>query len=130
MSGVSSAVWSHMERISIQAVRDWESELVRRCFSAAERANLASEPLQTVAGRLALKRAICRLAAHRLGVSSIQEADVEIGRTGNGAPVVVRVAFDDPAIRAVLENQVHVSISHSRQSAVGIAVILKPQAAS
>jgi phosphopantetheine--protein transferase-like protein len=128
MNGVPSAVWSHMEQISIQAVRDWESELMQRCFSPAERQDLACEPLQTIAGRLALKRAICRLAAQRFGASTLQEADVELQRTPNGAPAIVRVTLSDRALRNILENDLYVSISHSRKSAVGIAVILRSQA--
>jgi len=115
---------SFMETVPIASVRGRERKILRQYFSKDEQAALARKPAQTIAGQLALKMAICNLVAELHAASPVREKEVEITRTSLGAPRIDKVSCTDNTVKTSLENDVHVSISHARESAVAVAVIL------
>ena len=123
MNQAGTRLRTFMETIPIASVTGREQAILERYFSMDERAALAHRPAQTIAGQLALKTAICNLVAELFSASPIGETEVEITRTPLGAPRIDRITCSDDGAKARLENDVLVSISHARESAVAVAVI-------
>jgi len=96
-----------------------EERLVRersRYFDDGEAAELAGAPLRTWAGRMALKEALARLWQYRELPGTPR--DFRIGRGPNGAPRLLDEVPGGPGVLA----GVRVAISHSRDTACGLAV--------
>jgi hypothetical protein len=91
-------------------------EVLARSFSPAEAAALQGRADRSVAGRLALKRALADLWPLLLPGSAPQPADFAIASAADGGPVLA--AAPGPA---ALRASVRVSISHSRTTAWGLA---------
>lgn len=87
-----------------------------RYFQDQEAAVLEGAPLTTWAGRMALKEALVRLGESLGG--SCDPRDFRIVRAPNGAPRLIVEGQGDPNLWA----GVRVSISHSRDTACGLAV--------
>ncbi|MHB8837045.1 MAG: 4'-phosphopantetheinyl transferase superfamily protein [Candidatus Methylomirabilia bacterium] len=104
---------SYRETLQVAAVEAGRRQIEEEHFSPAEVAAFGKRRAQSVAGALALKRALVRLWA--AAGAAAAPRDFELGHHASGAPRLVAapagVAFAD----------VFVSISHTRQWAYGLA---------
>jgi len=105
---------SYLETLQVAAVEAGRGRIEEEHFSPAEVAAFGKRRAQSVAGALALKRALVRLWA-AAGATPAAPRDFELGHHASGAPRLVAA----PA-GVGLEN-VSVSISHTRQWAYGLA---------
>jgi phosphopantetheinyl transferase (holo-ACP synthase) len=108
-------VYTFLEAVSIAEVEKNRPAIALRSFTAAERAELSGRRAQTMAGFLALKRALVRLASSVYGDASLCEKDFVLAHRANGAPHCLRVP---PACAGV-----RVSVSHTRDWAYGLAAV-------
>jgi phosphopantetheine--protein transferase-like protein len=116
---------SVVEVIPIADIEGHLEDTLLRCFSEPEQQRFENRPARTIAGQVALKAAVRGLAQKALGAGDIALEDIDITRGENGAPRIRRVSTADADVNEVLENRVLVSISHSRVSAVGLAVLAR-----
>lgn len=119
----SPVVRSFLEIIPLEEVRPQLSEILSRDFNPSELETGRKRPVQSVAGRVALKRAICKLAAECYGLKELVPRDITIRTTAEGAPFLFHIDSGNAASDQALVSDVFVSISHSRTTATGLAVI-------
>jgi phosphopantetheinyl transferase (holo-ACP synthase) len=112
-----------LEVISIDDVRAHLDACLAQDFNEAEKRYRENRPLQSVAGCLALKRALCRAAVDCFGLYRIHERDFTIETPKNDAPRLARIDTEDTAVARAMQDAAFVSISHSRTTAAGLAVI-------
>ena len=105
--------------VRIAEVRDQAAELLARHFAPEEAAGLAVKPAQSLAGALALKRALVQLFREADPRAEVTERDFHLTHDGDGAPRVI--GWPGSARAAVAPCAVRVSISHSRTTACGVA---------
>ena len=123
MVGPKKRVRSVLETVSVLEVKEAAQTVLSRDFTEEERALFENRPAQSIAGQLALKTAVCRLAADLAAGHPLACRQVEISRHPTGAPIIGSVSCDDGALKALLERALHLSISHTKTTAVGLAVI-------
>jgi hypothetical protein len=109
---------SFLETVLVAEVERDRDTVLAAHFSERERRALDGRSARSVAGDLALKRALVRVAAARDVRAA--ETDFEIGRAPGGAPAVL-VAPDGFPIAP--GGPVFISIAHGRQTACGLAVL-------
>lgn len=119
----TAAPQSVIEVVAIADIEHRHRDRITADCSETERRWLATKPLQTIAGQLALKAALGRLIRDDLGESTVSLRCVDILRDENGAPYLKGAPELDADLRRRLEQDVMVSISHSRTSAVGMATL-------
>ena len=95
-----------MEAVLLAEIEMHRHTLLKGCFDEAERSGAETLSLPSLAGRVAAKRAVCRL----LGAPLVPK-DVSIEKKRDGAPRI-----SSPQIADVL-----ISISHTKTAAVGFA---------
>lgn len=111
-------VRSCLETIAIAAVESARARVGEEHFRAAELADLGSRRVQSLAGSLALKRALCALWAEIVGGAPCSAPrDFELGHLGSGAPLLVA------APPGIAPARVRVSIAHTREWAYGLAAV-------
>ncbi len=113
---IRSAV-SHLETLQVATVEAERRRIEGEHFSAREIADLGGRRVQSVAGFLALKRALARLWAAEGGVASVEPRDFELGHHASGAPRIVA------APEGVALSDAFVSITHTRQWAYALAAV-------
>ena len=123
MVGPKHHIRSFLETVSVSAVENALEEILFSHFTKKERALFEQRPVQSIAGQMALKSAVLRLAADLAAAVRLERQHVEIVRDPSGAPRIGSVICADAELKAVLENELHLSISHTRTTAVGLAVI-------
>jgi len=102
-------------------VRD-RAALTAACFTPDELAEIPAGRPQTLAGSLAVKRALVQLAAALGEPVQVAEKDFVLSHDRRGAPRLVSApAPVGPAVPARLAD-VRISISHTREWAYGLAV--------
>ena len=111
-------IHSFLEIVSIAEVERDRSAIASQCFSEGEMAELASRRTQTMAGFLALKKALAGLFSSAAGGAGFSERDFILSHDENGAPRLVSCP-ELPGGRGALK--VHLSISHTREWAYGLA---------
>lgn len=116
----SAAVLSFLGTVEIAHVKQSLGAMLEADFSEQERAALGGRSVQSVAGFLALKRAVMALARSVGAGSHLSERDVELSHDANGAPVVLSVGA---GAGAGILGRLRVSISHTSTTAYGLAVI-------
>jgi len=104
---------SHLEWLRVAAAEAERRRIEEEHFSPREIDGLGSRRVQSLAGALALKRALARLWAGA-GVAAAP-GEFEVGHHASGAPRLVA------APGGVALADVYVSISHTRQWAYGLA---------
>jgi phosphopantetheine--protein transferase-like protein len=111
-------VRSRFETIAIEAAASDRARIEEEHFRDAEIADLGNRRVQSLAGALALKRALVALWAEAAGgAAPARPRDFGIGHLGSGAPLLVSAPPGlDPA-------RVRVSISHTREWAYGLAAV-------
>lgn len=118
-----------MSRLSVVASVEIDEvirlgEAVWSRFSEAEREELEGCHPQSIAGFLAVKRALCALCHEQCRTLVIEERDFELHRSSDGAPIVMRAKplnFEAKSSKNVY-SELSVSISHTRVRAYGLAV--------
>jgi phosphopantetheinyl transferase (holo-ACP synthase) len=115
---VRSRVCSFLESASIAETRRTLAVVLARDFSPAEANSLRAGPVQTVAGFLALKRAVIAAARALSPDTELREREVVLRHDASGAPRLLRV----PARleKKVQRRRLFVSISHTRETAWGL----------
>lgn len=120
MSRKMRVIRSFLEIVLLADVKRSRNVVMEEKFSIREKAHLARAPLQTVAGFLAVKKAVAALAASVSGVG-LDEREVVLSHAKSGAPRLVsipkKLCADMPDKKNIL-----VSISHSKTHAFGLAV--------
>jgi phosphopantetheinyl transferase (holo-ACP synthase) len=108
-------VRSCLEAISIKDTARDKEALVEGCFTKREIAKIQDGKLETICGNLAVKRAVKKVLGDG-GISSFAPQAIEIGRSNNGAVEVLVHGYDNA------DNALRVSISHTKETAYGLAV--------
>lgn len=106
---------SYLETLPVAAVEAGRRQIEEEHFSPAEVAAFGKRRAQSVAGALALKRALIRLWA--AAGAAAEPRDFELGHHASGAPRL------NAAPAGVALADVFVSISHTRNWAYGLAAI-------
>jgi len=106
-------VSAHLETLQVPAVDAARRQIEAEHFSPREIADLGSRRVQSLAGALALKRALVRLWS--AAGAAAAPRDFALGHHPSGAPRLVT------APGGVALADVHVSISHTRQWAYALA---------
>jgi phosphopantetheinyl transferase (holo-ACP synthase) len=106
---------SHLESLQVATVEAGRRRIEEEHFSPREIADLGSRRVQSLAGFLALKRALVRLWAAAGASAAAEPRDFELGHHTSGAPRVVA------APQGVELADVFVSIAHTRKWAYGLA---------
>jgi len=88
-------------------------------FSAEEQAELSTRHIRSTVGSLALKRAVLHLLFQGKD-GGLTEKDIVLGRRPNNRPVLLFLP-DRPGLS--LSNTLFLSISHTRSTAYGLAVL-------
>jgi phosphopantetheinyl transferase (holo-ACP synthase) len=109
-----------LEAVSIKdTARDIEAVL-KATFTKWEIEKIKDGKVETICGNLAVKRAVKKVLTTG-GVSGLVEQAIEIGRSKSGA-VEVLVHGND-----ITHNGLRVSISHTKDTAYGLAVYVTEQ---
>jgi phosphopantetheinyl transferase (holo-ACP synthase) len=108
---------SRLETLAVAAVEAERKQIEEQHFSPREIGDLASRRAQSLAGFLALKRALAALWADAGCTAAVQPRHFELAHHASGAPRLVA------APEGVARADVFVSISHTRQWAYGLAAI-------
>jgi phosphopantetheinyl transferase (holo-ACP synthase) len=109
-----------LSRLASLAIAEVEAErdaIEARDFSPEEIADLGRRRVQSLAGSLALKRALIALWGEA-GFAPVAPRDIELAHRDSGAPQVVAAPRGLPAAL--------VSIAHTRAWAYGLAVLPQP----
>ncbi len=114
-------IYSQVERIAMADVAAQRDLFEAQYLTEAEIEATANRHVQTVAGFVAVKRALCTLYA-RLGLGKWSERDFVLTHTANGAPTIISCPpcrHDESGAPAL---GLHISIAHTKQHAYGLAV--------
>ncbi len=116
-AGVVAAgrVGVRLETLAVAAVEADRRRIEDEHFSAAELADLGRRRVQSLAGFLAIKRALAGLWVEAGGGAAARPREFELGHHANGAPRLVAA----PA--GVAPEEALISIAHTRQWAYGLA---------
>jgi phosphopantetheinyl transferase (holo-ACP synthase) len=109
------AAGSRLESLPVASIAADRSRVEEEHFTPREIADLGSRRAQSLAGALALKRAL--VALWEAAGAAAAPRDFELGHHASGAPRLVA------APRGVALAEVFVSISHTRQWAYGLAAV-------
>ena len=94
---------------------------MRRNFSPKETGRLINAPLQTIAGMIALKRAMVKMIAAVCG-QRMSGKNIVLSHDKNGAPRLV-VLPQKAGTGMPDKKNIRISVSHSKTHAYGLAVI-------
>jgi phosphopantetheinyl transferase (holo-ACP synthase) len=117
------SIESFLKTVLIADFEAHREEMMSTYFCPKERSVWTNKPARSIAGRIALKSAVCALAQKHFSAKTWSPHDVEIETDPNGAPGVAANSVSDPAFCAALTTEIFVSISHSKTSAAGLAVL-------
>jgi holo-[acyl-carrier-protein] synthase len=121
MKNKTVSVTSFLEIVSLASVKRAKSDLVRRNFSPRKTEKLNSAPLQTIAGVIALKKALVKMITAVCG-KRMSGKDIVLSHDKNGAPRLIAM----PEIAGVGmpdKKNIRISVSHTKTHAYGLAVL-------
>ncbi len=118
---MKKTTYSITKIIDIADVKNNYECYLSRSFEKNSRQTIPGN-IASISGIIALKQAVCQLFLEAVGVD-VDERDIIISHKKNGAPYILKIAFSrNPETTLELsENQIHVSISHTRKAACGLA---------
>jgi phosphopantetheinyl transferase (holo-ACP synthase) len=119
MNDNSMTITSFLEIVSLAGVKRAKSGIMRRNFSLKETDRMFNAPVQTIAGMIALKRALKKMIAVVYGASTGAK-EIVLSHDKSGAPRLV--ALPQKAGMPEKKN-IRVSVSHSKTHAYGLAVL-------
>jgi len=111
-----------LEMVPIAEVAAKRAQIEAQFFSAAERDELKSRHVQSVAGGLALKRALCALFHQRFAGFSFGPAHFMLRHDPDGAPRIAGLPPPWPAVTTARRERLFVSITHTKLEAAGLVV--------
>ena len=123
MASCEKRIHSALKTISVLEVKAAVQDILSNDFTEKEHALFEMRPAQSIAGQLALKSAVCQLAEEIGAAVPLTCRQVEISRQPSGAPTIGSVSSVDTRLNGVLKSALHLSISHTKTTAVGLAVI-------
>lgn len=113
-------VTSVLKMVDINEVKNNRQAILESDFQMEERNTLAGRHVRSTAGILALKHALCTLL-HQITGLSIDKKDWQIAWSATGRPEI----HSSPSrlnSSSFLQQNLFLSISHSRKTAYGLAV--------
>jgi len=123
VASAQSVVRSAVGSVQIAEVAARREELLREQCTGDERSELAGRHVQSLAGSLALKQALVVLLGGPRGADDVRPSEIEIRRRADGAPTVTRLPAALQTGGLAVPPTLRVSISHTRDAAVGLAVV-------
>jgi phosphopantetheinyl transferase (holo-ACP synthase) len=108
-------VWSCLEAVSTKDTARDTGAVLEAYFTGREIEKIKDGRVETICGNLAVKRA-AKKVLFAGGFSGLSEKSIEIGRGKDGAPQVIFCRDD------IAGEEIRVSISHTRDTAYGLAV--------
>ncbi len=119
----SSTITSTIQDVSIESCFKNHDEYMEQFFTAEEQKDLHERPEQSVAGILAVKRALILLCSTLHSEGTFTEKSFTITRNSNGAPEIV--SFPDFSVdgRHYSKEIFSISISHNRTNAFGLVAL-------
>ena len=121
MKNNSVTVTSFLEIVPLAGVRRARSDIMWRNFSSKETDRLNNAPLQSIAGMIALKKALAKMAAAVCGVR-MSGKEIVLSNDKNGVPRLVALPAKSGAGMPD-KKDIRISISHSKTHAYGLAVL-------
>lgn len=115
-------VHSFLERVAIAEVREDASSVTGRCFTDRELAELTGKRAQTMAGFLALKKALVALFASLDAGATFSERDFVLAHDEDGAPRIISSPPPPKSEDQCAMKTPCISIAHTREWAYGLAV--------
>jgi phosphopantetheinyl transferase (holo-ACP synthase) len=113
--------WSWLETVDIAQVKASRADWIARHFDAEEAGQLDGMRDQTLAGFVAVKRALCGVGREALGLHAAA-SQFHLDREESGAPRLRACVGLDGESAERFARGVHISLSHSRTTAYGLAV--------
>jgi phosphopantetheinyl transferase (holo-ACP synthase) len=113
----TTTVTSFLEIVPLRGVNRSMCETMQRNFSLKEIAGLGDVPLQSIAGMIALKKALAKMALAAGGVR-VNRNKIVLSHKKNGAPRLVSMP-KCPGMRG----KPLLSVSHTKTHAYGFAVL-------
>ena len=110
--------WAVAE-VPLALVREQRNQLRAEHFTPREVAELRRRHLQSTAGALAVKRALCQLVRQLFPGRHFTERDFVLDHNEVGAPVVRELSPTVPIPSKLLA----ISLTHTRRRALGLAVV-------
>lgn len=120
MKNKTVTVTSFLEIVPLAGVKRARSDIMRRNFSPKETNRLNNAPLQSIAGMLALKKALAKMTADVCG-KRMNGKNIVLSIEKNGAPRLVALPAKSGAGMPD-KKDIRISISHSKTHAYGLAV--------
>ena len=114
-------IHSVIEKISRSEFRRNKNELLAAHFSSFEIEELASRPEQTVAGFLAVKRALALLCESLNTDNSFSEKSFVLSHKKTGAPCIVTFPDFSAKGEKYTKRDIHISVTHNRSNVYGLA---------
>lgn len=113
-------IQSLVQAVPIAGIKDRFTETLEHFFSPEEKKFLITRPVQTTAGFVALKQALC-LFTEELFSQPLAPHDITIRHLANGAPAITALPpeLTDSGLR---QENLFISISHTRDHAYGLVV--------
>jgi phosphopantetheinyl transferase (holo-ACP synthase) len=125
-SGVHGPRWKQRTHLAwapiARVAEDRERYAAEQC-SPAEQLALAGRHVQSLAGTVALKAAVIDLLSTLYPDVELSRRDVEIGHEPGGAPEVRHLPVSLPTGSGGTPAKLFVSITHTKEHAIGLAVL-------
>ncbi len=116
------SIHSVIEKVSINDFKKNKDELMATHFSLQETEELQSRPDNTRAGFLAVKKALSSLCKSINSTDSISEISFQLSHESSGAPCITSLPAFCANGKEYTKKDFHISITHNRSNAFGIAV--------
>ncbi len=118
-------VFSVTEKIPLDPFKEEPPEVTEKYFSAKEIEELESRPLKTKAGILAIKRALISVCRDLKIAGEFTEQSFKITHKKNGAPCISALPKLSTGSVTYTKKDFHISLSHNRDNAYGLAVVVE-----
>jgi len=120
MTVTTQTISSVIEMVDIDEVKNHQKNILDSSFNTDEWEELEKRHIRSTAGVLALKKALCTLTRKITG-KTLNKKDFLISRLASGAPVLQSLP-DQVCHLSYQHKNIFLSISHSKQTAYGLAV--------
>ncbi len=118
--GAARIVASFLEIVPVAHVKRSRAVMMKENLSRSEIVRLAHAPAQTIAGIIALKRALVSLV-RATSTSAVTVNEIELSHSRSGAPRLISFAKKRGAA-APAKKDIRLSVSHTKTHAFAIAV--------
>jgi phosphopantetheinyl transferase (holo-ACP synthase) len=118
--------WTHWAWAPVAHIAAERERFAAEHCTETERAALAGRHVQSLAGTIALKAALVDLLSTVCPDLEIARRHVEIGHEPGGAPKVLRLPVPLPTGADGSPGKLFVSVTHTNEHAIGLAVLELP----